>query len=46
MQHAVFFLEVVDDFLLLLVQVGSEGNQQQSKWINSCALWQRSTPMI
>jgi len=33
MEHPVLFLQVVDDFLLLLVQIASEGNQHQSKWI-------------
>ena len=36
-KNSVLFLEVVDDILLLLVQVASKGNQQQSKWIQSQA---------
>jgi hypothetical protein len=38
-QDAVLFLKVIDDILLLLVQVASEGDQQQSKWIQRQARW-------
>jgi hypothetical protein len=38
-KHSVFFLEVVDDVFLVLVQPAREGNEQQPKGIKSRTHW-------